>query len=158
MKKKLLNFGQNSNSNKQSQMWICRNAKLPSLQYFFFYFVTMTIIIKWTNWHLLTCGCFPPQQYGYTDSPYSTGQGINTQSATGILNQEFMHWFYELKPLTRRQQALTGLQTSCLPLMYLSESPCTQHWAALPWSTFSTLSTLSAPRCTKSDLSAPRNI
>lgn len=136
-------------------MWICRNAKLPSLQYFFFYFVTMTIIIKWTNWHLLTCGCFPPQQYGYTDSPYSTGQG-------SILSQlqEFMHWFYELKPLTRRQQALTGLQTSCLPpyCIYQTESSCTHHWAALPWSTFSTLSTLSAPRCTKSDLSAPRNI
>lgn len=139
-------------------MWICRNAKLPSLQYFFFYFVTMTIIIKWTNWHLLTCGCFPPQQYGYTDSPYSTGPRSILSQLQIILNQEFMHWFCEFQPLTRRQQALTGLQTSCLPLMYLSESPCTQHWAALPWSTFSTLSTLSAPRCTKSDLSAPRNI
>lgn len=63
--------------------------------------------------------------------PIQHRPGINTQSATGILNQEFMHWFYEFQPLTRRQQALTGLQTSCLPLMYLSESPCTQHWAAL---------------------------
>lgn len=142
------------NSNKQYQLWICRNAELPSLQYI--YFLTL-----WLSMNKLTSSdiwVFSHSAVWLYRLPIQHRPGINTQSATGILNQEFMHWFYELKPLTRRQQALTGLQTSCLPLMYLSESPCTQHWAALPWSTFSTLSTLSAPRCTKSDLSAPRNI
>lgn len=81
-------------------MWICRNAKLPSLQYFFFYFVTMTIIIKWTNWHLLKCGRFPPQQYGYTDSPYSTGQeSILSQLQAYLIRSsciDFMSWSHWL--------------------------------------------------------------
>lgn len=67
---------------------------------FFFYFVTMTIIIKWTNWHLLTCGCFPPQQYGYTDSPYSTGQGsILSQLQAYLIRSsciDFMSWSHWL--------------------------------------------------------------
>lgn len=58
---------------------------------------------------------FSPSAVWLYRLPIQHRPGINTQSATGILNQEFMHWFYELKPLTRRQQALTGLQTSCLP-------------------------------------------
>lgn len=58
---------------------------------------------------------FSPSAVWLYRLPIQHRPGINTQSATGILNQEFMHWFYELKPLTRRQQALTGLQTSRLP-------------------------------------------
>lgn len=58
---------------------------------------------------------FSPSAVWLYRLPIQHRPGINTQSATGIFNQEFMHWFYELKPLTRRQQALTGLQTSRLP-------------------------------------------
>lgn len=58
---------------------------------------------------------FSPSAVWLYRLPIQHRPGINTQSATGILNQEFMHWFYEFQPLTRRQQALTGLQTSRLP-------------------------------------------
>lgn len=148
------------NSNKQSRLWICRNAKLPSLQYLFFYFMTMIIIIKWTNWHLLTCGCFPPQQYGYTDSPYSTGQGsILSQLQAYLIRSSCIDFRSSSHWLDDSRLWLVSRHPASPPYcIYQTESSCTHHWAALPWSTFSTLSTLSAPRCTKSDLSAPRNI
>lgn len=66
---------------------------------------------------------FSPSAVWLYRLPIQHRPGINTQSATGILNQEFMHWFYELKPLTRRQQALTGLQTSRLPPYCIYQSP-----------------------------------